>query len=139
MTPESERDWFTRALHARAFFHGTLLIATLHRALLENVPLPVECYAHQSEVIRNVNLSLDVPDRQLDEVTVAAVMCLGVFEVCQLGGLSDIETEYFCDQNITGQADATSMHIAGLRKLMTLRVASGRRLMSPYMMSFLHW
>lgn len=81
MTTQAEQDWFRIAASERAPYHGTLLVATAHQALLRGRSIPRECFQHRGEAIRIINERLDDPLKRSDDITIGTVACLAAFEV----------------------------------------------------------
>jgi hypothetical protein len=83
MTAQAEQYLFIQATSDPACYHGSLLIATTLRPLLQKTPLPLECYYHRGEAIRLLNQLLGDVDTQTNDATIAAIICLATFEVNQ--------------------------------------------------------
>jgi hypothetical protein len=88
MSAIEEHDYFREVTSGTpALRHGTLLLASAYQALLKGVPVPEACHHHSTLVIRYVNSSLESPEGQIADGTLAAIASLAAFEV--IGILSE--------------------------------------------------
>jgi len=79
MNPKN--GWLGCALTDPALFHATLLISSVHLALLHEDSMGAEVFFHKGETIRFVNDRLGDPDQGASDATIGAVACLTVIEV----------------------------------------------------------
>lgn len=79
MNPKNE--WLKYALSDPVLFHATLLISSVHLALLQGGILGEEVFYYKGETIRLVNDRLGDPEHGATDATIGAVACLTVIEV----------------------------------------------------------
>lgn len=83
LIPVNPKDkWFNFAISDEALFHATMLHAAGHNAMLAGNTDLADPFQLKLEAIRLVNERLGDPVRSISDLTIGAVACLVMFEVC---------------------------------------------------------